>query len=283
MQNILFYKYVSLNRLPELKEELLSFCKQHHLKGKILIADEGINGCLSGEERACNSFQQYFRQKKEFADILFKYTPTQEHTFKRTLVKIRNEIITFKESVDIKNAGSYIEPQQLKTMLDNHEEVVLLDARNTYESNVGKFADAIVPSIKEFSEWPQAVKKLEHLKDKKIITYCTGGIRCEKASAYLKEQGFTDVHQLHGGILSYGNQVNDVHWEGLCVVFDKRGAIEIASEKDREVLLCNRCMTPEETERTCKVCNSQFLGCDKCFVARQQCCSKMCFNIQRNA
>ena len=277
MQNILFYKYVTLSELPSLKEQLLGFCKQHNLKGKILLAVEGINGCLSGKPSDCAAFETFLAQQHSLDNIQFKRTKAAQHTFKRMLVKIRPEIITLNAQVDVGNAGRYVEPEELRSMLDAGEDVVLLDARNNYESDVGRFAGAVTPALDTFSAWPQAVQKLTHLKKKKIVTYCTGGIRCEKASAYLRKQGFEQVYQLHGGILSYGNTIGDKHWEGLCVVFDKRGAVEIDPAKHRDISLCVRCMTPEDAVVACAVCNESFVSCADCTTTRKSCCSKKCF------
>src|SRR3990167_7327628 len=232
MRNLLFYKYVEIKNLEKFQKDHLLFCKKIGILGKILVAKEGINGCVSGDEEQLKKYMTELKKDKRFKDIEFKITHTKNHNFKKIFVRIRKEIVTMKNpSVVISHKAGYIEPQELKKLLDEEKDVILLDARNIYESDVGKFENALIAPIDTFSEFPSFVEKIKDFKHKKIVTYCTGGIRCEKASAYLKEQGFTDVQQLHGGIISYGQECGNSHWQGKCFVFDNRGAIDIDPEK----------------------------------------------------
>lgn len=216
-----------LPEVEQFREEHYALCEKLGLKGKVLVAKEGINGCLSGEDSQIDAYKQVMHADNRFSDLMFKEGIASEHTFRKLFVKIRDEIITSKFGVDAKSAAAYVEPKVLKEWLDAGEEVVLLDARNDYETRVGKFKGAIDPNLKTFQEWIEVPERFAHLKDKKVVTYCTGGIRCEKASAYLKEQGFENVYQLHGGILTYGAECGKEHWEGECFVFDGRGAVEL--------------------------------------------------------
>ncbi|MDD9952868.1 MAG: rhodanese-related sulfurtransferase [Candidatus Woesearchaeota archaeon] len=280
MKNILYYKYTELANLEVLKEELIKKGTELGLLGKILIAEEGINGCVSGTDEDINAFKAWLTAKKEFADMAFKEGKTEDHTFKRFKVKIRKEIVSLREeSTALHDKADYIEPAELKTLLDNNEEVILVDARNNYESTIGKFANAITPDIEFFSQWPDAVKKLQAFKEKPIVTYCTGGIRCEKASAYMKEQGFTNVKQLHGGIIRYGEACGDAHWEGKCFVFDSRGAIDIDPSKESEhITQCTMCNLPCSKYHNCALvdCDKMFIACEKCTNTLEHCCSKLC-------
>lgn len=193
-------------------------------------------------------------------------------------VRIRKEIVPIKTSVDVQNKAAYIEPSELKRVLEK-EDVVLLDARNNYESKIGRFKNAILPDITLFSEFPKAVEELHLEKDTPIITYCTGGIRCEKASAYLIEKGYTNVRQLHGGIIRYGQEVGDDHWEGQCFVFDRRGAISIDPNKQAtDITQCEQCAIPSSNYHNCErvVCDRRVILCEKCIDVLEGCCDKAC-------
>ena len=228
MKNILFYKFVEIEDIEETRKRLFELADSVNLLGTILIAEEGINGCLSGKGKDIKNFKAKIRKDKRFSDIEFKEGFAASHTFKRLAVKIRKEMITSGFGIDISKKADYIKPVELKRILDNKENIVLLDARNRYECEIGKFKGAVTLQIKTFKEFKKSIKIIKHLKNKKIIAYCTGGIRCEKASALLKEKGFKNVQQLYGGILNYGKECGDAHWEGKCFVFDTREAIDIS-------------------------------------------------------
>lgn len=282
MENILFYKYVEIEDVDKLRKELLQFCNANGLKGKILLSKEGINGNLTGDENQTQVFMDHIVKDDRFADLQFKRGKTSGHNFKRMIVKPRKEIITSGLEVDLSNRGKYLEPHELKEKLEKGEDIVIIDARNDYEYEVGRFKGALDLRMKEFTEWKDAVKKIEHLKNKTVVTYCTGGVRCEKASAYLVEQGFEDVYQLHGGIIRYGEEVGDEFWEGKCFVFDRRGAIEIDKAKQEEPeSQCVLCFIPIDTKENCKHCSEEFIVCDKCIELLEGCCSKMCRNTIR--
>ena len=231
MKNILFYKYTKIDDVSSTKEVFLKLCGSLKLLGTILIAEEGINGCLSGNNKDINNFKAKIRKDKRFSDIQFKEGFAASHTFKRLAVKIKNEIITSGFGIDISKKADYIKPLELKKLLDKKEDFILLDARNRYEYEIGKFKGSITLPIKTFKEFKKSIKIIRHLKNKKIIAYCTGGIRCEKASALLKEKGFKNMQQLYGGILNYGKECGDAHWEGKCFVFDNREAIDLKSSR----------------------------------------------------
>ncbi len=280
MKNILFYKYVPIDNLEIFREEHLALCKSLGLLGKILIAKEGINGCVTGEEKSIEQYQKQLTADKRFSDIVFKEGKTEHHNFKKMFVRIREEIVTSHLGVDPKDAAAYVEPKELKQWLEEGQELVLVDARNDYESDIGKFKGAIAPPIKIFRDWP---KVKEYLRDKnqKIVTYCTGGIRCEKASAYLKKEGYTNVYQLHGGILTYGKECGNDHWEGKCFVFDSRGAVDIDPQNQSEpITQCSRCRMPCAQYHNCKKtdCDKRFIACNNCLEELEQCCSKKCRN-----
>jgi len=283
MKNVLFYKYLELDNLEVLEGELLLKAKSIGLLGKILIAHEGINGCFSGDDDAVEEYMNFLTSDNKLGDIEFKISHTDKHSFKKMFVRIRNEIIAFNQDVSLKNKAPYIEPEELKTLLEQ-EAVILIDARNKYESRVGRFKGAITPNMDVFTGWPEVVNNLKPFKDKLIVTYCTGGIRCEKASAYMVEQGFTNVKQLHGGIIGYGNEVGDKHWEGKCFVFDKRGVVDIDPEKQTlDISNCRQCSLPCSNHHNCDRadCDEFVILCENCIELLESCCSKRCRNIVR--
>jgi len=285
MKNILFYKYVDIENPEKFKEEQFKLCRSLNLLGTILVAKEGINCCLSGKEENLEQYKKTLIKNSKFSDIKFKEGGTNKHTFKKLHVRVRDEIVSSKFNVDIKNKGKYIEPKQLKKLFDHDEDLVLLDARNNYEYNIGKFKGAIHLDLDTFREFPTKIKQLqnlknnESLKNKKIITYCTGGVRCEKVSAFLRENGFKNVYQLHGGILTYGKDCGNDHWEGKCFVFDTRGAVDIDPNSQSEpITQCVLCNLPNANLHNCALtsCDRFFTACENCLEVLEGCCSKRC-------
>lgn len=229
--NLSGYKFITLDEriLPNLRQDLLQHAMENQIKGSILLSPEGINVFISAEEAAIYSFIDYMRSIPEFSDLWFKESLSDQIPFKRMLVKIKDEIITMKQPNihPEKHTAPYIEPEELKHWYEENKDMVILDTRNTYEVNIGSFHQAQHVDIENFSDFPQAVKKLpDDWKSKPIVTFCTGGIRCEKAATYLMEQGFTQVFQLKGGIIHYFEQCGGSYFEGNCFVFDDRYAVD---------------------------------------------------------
>ena len=259
-----FYKFVAISDLESLQAELLSFCKSRNLFGSILLAPEGINGSVSGEASAIAELAQFFMNSEKFTEMELKKSLHSQKPFKRMVVRLKKEIITMKSSgIDPTSVtGAFIEPRRLKEWIDNREEFIFLDTRNDYEVKVGTFRDAITPGIKKFSDFPAFVdKNIDRLKGKKIVTFCTGGIRCEKATAYMIQKGLSETFQIRGGILKYFEETNDPesdnHWDGDCVVFDSRRAVNKALKPTSEIL-CYSCfekLTEENSQRVCSKCN----------------------------
>ncbi len=236
MKNVLFYKYVDIEDPEKLIRDHKEYCLGLGVKGKVLISHEGINGNIMGTDEQAEKYMEDLKKDPRFSDMQFKVTPSDGKDFRKMIVKYREEIIRLRlpDDVKLEDKAPYIEPEELKERLDAGEDIVFIDARNDYEYRAGRFKGARNPKINVFSDWPKAIKQLEDLKDKTVVTYCTGGVRCEKASAYLKEQGFKDVYQLHGGIINYGNTVGSDYWKGKCFVFDKRKHIDIDEGKGDE-------------------------------------------------
>jgi UPF0176 protein len=225
-----FYKFVSIDCPHQLRDQLRLELAARDMKGTILVAPEGINGTISGTPDAMASFLQTLRADPRFADLVTKDAPAETHPFARTKVKLKKEIITLgRPEVDpSRRTGIRVKPADWNALISDPD-VLVVDTRNAYEVEVGTFNGAVDPKIAHFTHWPDYVAAhLEPAKHRKIAMFCTGGIRCEKASALLLAQGFDEVYQLDGGILSYLAQVpaENSLWEGQCFVFDERGAVK---------------------------------------------------------
>ncbi|MDX2164828.1 MAG: rhodanese-like domain-containing protein [Gammaproteobacteria bacterium] len=221
--NIAAYKFISLDNLPSLQQDIKSAARD--LCGTVLLSPEGINIMLAGPTDAVRAFQAHLKTNPLFSDLYYKESVCEHKPFKRLLIKIKKEIIAFGiPSVNpVHTKAPYIKAQELKQKLDNHENIYILDTRNDYEISEGKFENSHHLNIHHFRDFPTAAKSLpEDLKDKTVVTVCTGGIRCEKAAVLLQQYGFKDVYQLENGILEYFHQCGNAHYEGKCYVFDER-------------------------------------------------------------
>ena len=225
---ILFYKYVELADPAGFAAAQRERCAALGLKGRMLIAAEGINGTLGGARAAVDQYLAGLRADERFADIEIKVSEGDENTFPKLVVKVRREIVTLGAAIPLKaDQDNQLSPAEWKRMIEEDSDVVLVDVRTRYESAAGKFENAIACDIEHFRELPGYVERLESLKDRKVLMYCTGGIRCEKASALFRSKGFTNVFQLHGGIVTYQEQFGNEHWLGECFVFDQRMTVRV--------------------------------------------------------
>lgn len=280
---LLYYKYVPLELPEDVKKWQKELCQNLNLKGRILISTEGINGTLAGLPEAVDEYCAQTTQHPAFTDIEWKTSTTNEQVFPRLRVVVREEIVTLglkKQGVDVSlsNTAHYIEPEELLGLYEKEEDFLILDARNAYEAKIGIFKNAVVPPIDTFRDFPAFVKTIETYKDKPIVTYCTGGVRCEKASAYLREQGFTNVRQLHGGVHVYAEKTGGKYFEGELFVFDKRLHVGINSVNPKIISTCRFCDTPITRYIDCaeKSCPSLFVCCKNCEKEHHGACSKEC-------
>ncbi len=227
--NLAGYKFVSLDGLDDLKALLDRRCRELGLKGTILLSFEGINVVLAGREEGTTGFHSLIHGDPRLADLRFKRSVSAYQPFDRMLVKIKKEIITLRvPGIDpAKERAPAVAPAELRRWLDEGREVVLLDTRNAFEVDAGTFDNAMDLRLSSFAQFAQAADRLDpSLKDKTIVTFCTGGIRCEKAAPVLIAKGFRKVFQLDGGILQYFEQCGDAHFKGRCFVFDQRVALD---------------------------------------------------------
>lgn len=286
---LLYYQYVTIDDPEQFAEQHLKFCKDLGLKGRILVAKEGINGTVSGTIEQTDKYMEIMRKDSRFADIVFKIDEADKHAFKKMHVRPRKELVTLrlKDDVDPREiTGKYLSPKEFYEAMQD-DNTVVLDARNDYEYDLGHFRGAIRPDIKTFRELPDWVESnREYLEGKKILTYCTGGIRCEKFSGWLLKQGFDDVSQLHGGIVTYGKdpEVQGELWDGKCYVFDERISVPV-NHKEHVIVgrdyfdgePCERyvnCANPE--------CNRQFLCSEENEHKYMRSCTHECRVHPRN-
>jgi UPF0176 protein len=231
--NLAAYKFVSLDDLPDLRERVLERCTALSLKGTVLLAPEGINLFLAGPGDALDAFMAWLREDARFADIRTKASPSETVPFGRLRVRLKKEIITLRAPAIRPEAGRApaVDAPTLKRWLDQgHDdegrELMLLDTRNDYETAVGKFPQAVDYRLPQFTALPAAIAAdRDRYAGKTVVSYCTGGIRCEKAALHMRDAGIDHVFQLDGGVLKYFEETGGVHWEGGCFVFDDRGAV----------------------------------------------------------
>lgn len=244
--NIAGYRFVDLNDRDELREPFMNMCTVLELKGTILLSPNGINFFLAGSEESVSEFIQYLESDKRFSGIPIKFSRTDYQPFRRMLVKRKNEIISLGKS-EIKPSeftGPYIKPIEFKRLLDDEEDILVLDTRNDYETRIGSFEGSLELGISTFRDFPNAIESIpEEYKSKTVVMYCTGGIRCEKASAVMINAGFEDVKQLEGGILGYFDECGGSYWDGDCFVFDQRVAID-SDLAETDIQMCFKCREP---------------------------------------
>lgn len=263
--NISGYQFINLDNLEKLQKELLMFCRSLTLKGTILLGQEGINSFLSGPRDKINA---YYEKLPEFGfSIRYKESPSSEPPFNKMLVKIKREIVTMgQDGVDpIRQSAPRISAKTFHEWLNDNKPILVLDTRNEYEVRIGKFKNAIDLNIRNFREFPDAIRALpEEYKSLPIVTYCTGGIRCEKAAPFMLSQGFKEVYQLDGGILQYLEEYHSAHYEGECFVFDKRIAVDETLAKTPTVQ-CFNCREPVTAEQQQSSLYEAGKHCPYCF------------------
>jgi UPF0176 protein len=288
-QVLLYYHYTHIEDPQSFKDEHLLWCKSLNLLGRIYVTQEGINGTVSGTISETEAYMQGLKNHPKFEGIVFKIDDVDGHVFKKMKIKIKNELVNFSLEDDVNPleiTGEYLEPAQFYERLSDPMTVVI-DARNTYEYDLGHFKGAIRPDIETFRELPQWIRENKSLiEGKKIITYCTGGVRCEKFTGWLKREGFNDVAQLHGGIVTYSKDpvAQGQYWNGLCYVFDER--ISVPINMVEHVVVGKDYFTGEPCERYINCanpdCNKQIICSEENERANLGSCSHACREHPRN-
>lgn len=277
---LLYYKYTTLENPQEFAKDHLEFCKNLGLTGRIIVASEGINGTVAGTQEQTEAYKAHLIADPRFNGIEFKTEYWDRQPFKKMHCRAKDEIVHLGAPDLNPNelTGTYLEPQEFLEMMENDPDVVILDTRNNYESEIGRFKNAITPDIDNFRDFPEYVKSIENLKDKKILAYCTGGIRCEKATGVLLQAGFKHVYQLHGGIITYGQKTGGKNWEGKCYVFDGRISVPVNQFEDTVISTCRYCKNPSDRYINCTnaACNKQIIVCETCEPEHNGACSDDC-------
>ena len=264
------YRFVRLDDYPSLQQPLLQFMLDHEIRGTLLLAAEGINGTVSGTAADIDALLDYLRRDERLAELDCKLSYDDEQPFYRSRVKLKREIVTMGvEDIDPARAGTYVEPSDWNALISDPD-VLLIDTRNDYESAIGSFDGAIHPDTKSFREFPAYVREnLDPAKHRKVAMFCTGGIRCEKSTAFLRQQGFDEVYHLRGGILKYLEDVpaEQSMWRGECFVFDNRVSVNHALEKG-SYDQCHACRLPitEADKQSDKY--QPGVSCPACFDTR---------------
>ncbi len=281
-----FYRYVILENIVLLRDELYMRFQELNVFGRIYIAREGINAQLSVPENNFEKFRELVDAKKEFSQVPFKIAVEDDgKSFYKLIVRIKNKIVADglnDDAFDVTNVGKHLTAKEWNDAMDDPNAIVI-DMRNHYESEVGHFKDAILPDADTFKqELPMVVELLKENRDKKILLYCTGGIRCEKASAYIRHEGFEDVNQLYGGIIDYARQVKaeglDSKFIGKNFVFDERLGEKITEDV---ISVCHQCGLPSDRHVNCANddCHLLFIQCEECGAKMKGCCTPKCVEI----
>ncbi|MBB3111803.1 UPF0176 protein [Paenibacillus phyllosphaerae] len=283
---LLYYKYVTIENYETYAQEHLAFCKELGVKGRILIAEQGINGTLSGTVEQTDAYIAHMRQDPYFHDMVFKIDEHEGHAFKKLFVRPKKELVTLRYDTPLDPnvlSGKRLSPKEFYEQLQQ-EDVIIVDGRNDYEYDLGHFRNAIRPTVESFREFPEWIRtNLKDAKDKKILTYCTGGIRCETLTGVLLNEGFTDVAQLEGGIATYGKdpEVQGRLFDGKMYVFDERVSVRVnQTDEDITVGKCHHCDAPTDVYVNCAddLCHHQHLVCEDCQETHKGYCSDECFH-----
>lgn len=269
-QVLLYYKYIDIPDPVKLRDQQRSLCEDLELKGRIIVAKEGINGTVEGTIENTEKYFNELRRLKEFKDISIKRSAGIGRAFPKLSVKVRPEIVAAKmpNINPSKVSGKYLSAEELHKWFEEAREFYIVDMRNDYEQLSGYFEGSILPGIHNFYDLPEALPKLEHLKEKTVVTVCTGGVRCEKASGFLVQNNFKDVYQLKDGIQTYMEKYPNKHYKGKLYVFDNRLTLgfNINSPEHEIVGRCMHCNKPSDSYVNCAydICHLHYICCEDC-------------------
>jgi UPF0176 protein len=281
---LLYYCYAKIENPEQFREEHHRLCLDLDLRGRIIVAGEGLNGTVSGRVEDCEKYMQQVKADPRFAKTDFKIDYVDRLAFAKMHVRVKPEIVhSSLDHIDPNvRTGIHLEPEEFRKMKDQ-EDVVVLDVRSNYEHSVGKFKNAVTLDIENFREFPDKIKELEKYKDKKVLTYCTGGIKCEKASAFLLENGFENVYQLHGGIIKYGMEAGGEDFEGKCYVFDNRVVVDVNTVNPEVISTCHVCGNVSDRMVNCanSECNIHVPICEDCGWKYEGACSPTCMEAPK--
>jgi UPF0176 protein len=281
-----FYKFVSVahERLESVRAQLEQFATEHALKGLVVLGCEGINSTVAGSAETIAAFERLLPEIFLGAEFTFKHSTADRIPFARFKVDLRPEIVTIGDQSisSAESAGTYLTPTEWHQALEHDPDVVLVDTRNDYETDIGVFEGAIDPRIRKFSDFGTFVEQHGLPKDKKLFLYCTGGIRCEKAVPEVKRLGYDNVYQLEGGILKYLEEFPNGKFKGECFVFDHRVAVDQHLQPTQTYKLCPHCGNPSKDHLECALCGKDAPVCHRCAERDDlKTCSKNCAHHAR--
>ena len=282
-----FYKFVSIPResLDDVRDTFISFAEESNLTGLLVMGTEGVNATVAGSAQTIEKLRALLADLFPSVQITPKLSYAEQMPFPRFKVDVRPEIITTKDLTIYheESAGTHLTAQQWHEMLEQDPDVLIVDTRNDYETEIGVFEGAVDPQIKKFSDFQNWVEENNLPKDKKILMYCTGGIRCEKAVPEVKRLGYEHVYQLEGGILKYLEEYPDGFFRGECFVFDHRVAVDGNLAPSKTYKLCPHCGNPAKERIACKECETEAIICHRCHEqSDKHTCSKNCaYHIRR--
>jgi predicted sulfurtransferase len=285
---LLYYKYVAITDPVALSREQRELCTRLGLTGRIIIAHEGINGTVGGSLEAAEHYQQAMHKNPLFSDMEFKISEGGSDCFPRLTISVKEEIVHLgisPKELSADQAGDYLSPKQVHELINEQKEnLVLLDTRNTYETAIGTFKNALIPPIENFRDLPAYIDAHQELfKNKEVVMFCTGGVRCERATAYLKTKGIADkVYHIKGGIVRYTEAYPDGHFRGKNYVFDGRVSVQINNDI---IGKCQFCATPFDDCSNCvnTRCNNRMLSCPDCSEKYYNSCSTTCADLIKNS
>jgi predicted sulfurtransferase len=281
---LLFYKYVQLDNPAAIMDWQREVCQELGLKGRIILAHEGINGTVGGSMESTQKYREIMQKNPLFADIDFKEAPGSAECFPKLRIVVKDEIVFLGKdtnAINARNGGQHLKPAHAHAMMNNASpDLVIFDARNNFESRVGTFKNAITPDINHFRDLPSYIdNNMEQFKDKEVIMFCTGGIRCERASAYLNSKNVAKkVYQIEGGIHRYIEQFPEGHFRGKNYVFDGRVTVKV---NDDILGTCNLCAIPYDEYTHCLIahCNKQMICCPPCLATYKNTCGTACLDL----
>ncbi len=283
---VLFYKYIQIADPEALMNSQRALCQQLGLKGRLIIATEGVNGTFEGTKENIAKYIEALKSDARFADIHFKLSAGTSDAFPRLSIKVRNEIVSShlgEKDIDPRTTtGKYLQAEELHQWIHGGREFYIIDMRNDYEFEVGHFAGSILPPLKNFRDLAGILPSIKSLKDKTIVTVCTGGVRCEKASGFLVNNGFSDVYQLYGGIVTYMEKFPNEDFKGTLYVFDGRVTMgfNLTDPKHEVVGKCWLCQKSAEKYLDCSYLHCRgkrhFICCDECEVSEEGYCGIVC-------
>lgn len=281
--------YYSFTPIPNPHQEITAhkaFFQGRSLTSRIYISEQGINGQMSGTREAAEEYMRWMHANPLFENIYFKIHLYHENVFPRQTIKYRKQLVALDEEVDLSQIGEHASPAKWKELLEGEEKPLLLDVRNDYEWEVGRFDGAVCPPCETFREFKGYASELAEKVDPEttpVMMYCTGGIRCELYSSLLLKGGFKKVYQLDGGIINYGLKQGSDHWLGKLFVFDDRLTVPISEETTPIIGTCHRCQAPSDNYYNCANmdCNRLFLCCPTCLPEHRGCCCEECRNSSR--